>query len=685
ERYWLRSTGRAASDPSSLGLDAGAHPLLGALVGSARTDEFLFTGSLSRETHPWLTEHEVLGTALLPGTAFVELALHAGQRLDCPILEELTLHAPLVLPVRGTVTVQLAAAAANSDGRRAVDVYSRTGDDEWSHHATGTLRPGTAVSGQALVTWPPTDAEPITVEDLYDRLAEWGLSYGPTFRGLAAAWSQGDEVYADVRLPEGVSVDGFGLHPALWDAALHGMALTGGNDTVALPFSWSDVSLSAVGASALRVRITPSTRGTSLTLADETGQPVAEVGSLAVRPVTGEVPSANAGNAMFAVDWEATSRAEVDPTLRWGAWGEHAEEAPDIVTLVVQDTGRDVVANTHTAVHEVLEIVRQWVSDERYADARLVVVTRGATDGGSPTSAAVWGLVRSAQSEYPGRLVLVDADEDTPNRAHLEEAVATGEPQVAVRSGELRVPRLVRVSATPAETTIDPAGTVLVTGASGALGARVARHLVAEHGVRHLLLVSRGGGVPTELSDLDADVRTAACDVTDRDALARVLTDVPPEHPLVGVVHAAGVLDDGVITSLTPERVDTVLSPKVDGAWHLHELTRELDLSLFVVFSSVAGVLGSPGQGNYAAANAFLDALAQHRRDLGLPGQSLAWGPWAEGGMLGTLSDADLRRMARTGIPALDGGEGLALFDTALGLDHAALAPVRLDLPVWRG
>jgi NADP-dependent 3-hydroxy acid dehydrogenase YdfG len=303
--------------------------------------------------------------------------------------------------------------------------------------------------------------------------------------------------------------------------------------------------------------------------------------------------------------------------------------------------------------------------------------------------------------------VLVDVDGEEASLRALPRVVAAlggDEPQLAIRAGSVWAPRLTRVdrsdtAAPPAgESRLRPAaggtgaseglaGTVLVTGGTGALGALVAGHLVSRYRVRHLLLVSRRGMDAPGAGDLVARLRSAgtrvtvaACDVADRDALAALLARIPAKHPLIGVIHTAGVLDDGVVSALSPQRLDAVLRPKVDGAWHLHELTRGLDLDAFILFSSAAGVVGSPGQGNYAAANTFLDALAQHRRARGLPATSLAWGGWIEpAGMAGHLTDADRARLSRSGMALMSAGQGLELFDTAFVLGLAALVPMRLD------
>ena len=341
-------------------------------------------------------------------------------------------------------------------------------------------------------------------------------------------------------------------------------------------------------------------------------------------------------------------------------------------------------------------MVKAWVRDQRFADSRLVVVTRGAVAaraGEAPDLgvAAVWGLVRSAQSEHPGRFALVDVDRSGGWTAALGGAFAIEhEPQLALREGVALAPRLVPVPApsdADDERPFDPCGTVLITGGTGGLGALVARHLVSKHGVRHLLLVSRRGRLAdrvaeleTELGELGCELRVEACDVSDRDSLATLLASIAPEHPLTGVIHAAGVLDDGVIESLDAGRLRRAMAAKVDGAMNLHWLTADSNLSQFVLFSSAIGYFGAPGLGNYAAANAFLDALAAHRQAHGLPGISLAWGLWATAsGMTAELKGIDRARLARLGIAPLSTEHGLELLDHGLQIDWPLLLPVRLD------
>jgi thioester reductase-like protein len=316
----------------------------------------------------------------------------------------------------------------------------------------------------------------------------------------------------------------------------------------------------------------------------------------------------------------------------------------------------------------------------------------------------VWGLLRSAQSEAPERIVLVDSD-SALSPARLSAVLALREPQVAVRGGQVFVPRLSPLVPSPGHRAAGRRekperagvawrgeGTVLITGGTGSLGALFARHLVTRHGVRHLLLTSRRGqaapgaaGLAAELEALGARVTIAACDLSDRDSVAALLAGIPAAHPLTGIIHAAGVLDDGLVTTQTAERVDAVLRPKADAAWHLHDLTREQDLTAFVLFSSAAAVIGGPGQSSYAAANAFLDGLARLRASRDLAATSIAWGLWEqEGGMSGHLEEADLKRIARSGFRPLPQEAGARLLDAALATGRPELMVTPMDLAMLR-
>ncbi|MFD8693134.1 type I polyketide synthase, partial [Streptomyces sp. NPDC059651] len=330
ERYWLDApagsgTGSGVGDATALGLTSPGHGLLGATVALAEGDGVLLTGRLSRATHAWLADHAVHGVVLVPGAALVELVLRAGDEVGCGRVEELTLQAPLVLPEGGGVRVQVVVRGADADGTRGVDVYSRPdevdgsghGDEAWTLHCGGVLAPESAVPDESdLVVWPPRGAESVDVAGFYDVMAGLGYGYGPAFQGLRAVWRRGDEVFAEVALPEDVaeSAGEFGLHPALLDAALHAIGVTSlvADGATRLPFAWSGVSLYAVGATALRVRLTPvGADSFAVEVADASGAPVASVEALAAREVSEEQLAAavvaaggsSGGDSLFRVEW----------------------------------------------------------------------------------------------------------------------------------------------------------------------------------------------------------------------------------------------------------------------------------------------------------------------------------------------------------------------------------------------
>jgi acyl transferase domain-containing protein/thioesterase domain-containing protein len=785
EHYWL--TGSAgAGDAASVGQAGADHPLLGAAVALADDRGMLFTGRLSLESHPWLADHAVMGTVLLAGTAFAELALHAGREVGSPVVAELTLEAPLLLPERGAVALQLSVGELGESGRRSIGIYSRLEeaagdgarlDQRWTRHAGGVLAAEGPAHGERAGAlgghWPPEGAEALQVDGVYGRLVERGFEYGPVFQGLRAAWLRGEEVFAEVALPEEArgEAESFGVHPALLDSAFHALldlpvgAVAGGGGP-RLPFSFGGVELHAAGASRLRVCVAPSADGAiSLVVADETGRLVASVDSLAVREVSAaqlDAAGGGHGDALFCVDWsevavstepaadnsaasggagDLLALGAVGDQSAWGGAGSgliasladagHPVEvqeglgalgeavsrrASEPATVLVElgvggaaQSADGLPAAAREVLHRSLSLIQAWLSDERLSACRIAFVTRGAVAArpgdGVPglAEAPLWGLVRSAQSEHPGRFVLVDVDGAEESLGALAAALGTGESQLALREGRVLVPRLARVVSgtgddppatgrdSPATGDEPPAlggeGTVLITGGLGGLGGLVARHLVARHGVGRLLLTGRRGieteGAPqlkAELEGLGGQVTVAACDVADRDRLGALLDSIPAEHPLSAVVHTAGTFDNAMIDSLTPGQLDRVLAPKLDGALHLHELTERCDLRAFVVFSSMAGVFGGPGQANYAAGNAFLDALAAHRRSRGLAATSMAWPLWSDVGAGRSLGEREMRRMAGTAsLGALSAPDGLALFDRALGGRDAMVVPVRLD------
>ncbi|MET8876584.1 type I polyketide synthase [Nocardia sp. NPDC004604] len=727
-RYWLEP---GVGEPRN----ASEHPLLTDVVRVADRDEWLFTGRLSLRTQPWIADHTAYGVVLVPSAALMEMLLVAGRRIGCDAVEELTLEAPIRPPVDGDVELQVLVREPDSAGRRSFTFHYRlTGaaDSEWTRNASGVL------SGQQLIDiglvdmlrnepWPPVDAEPVAADWIPAQLARVaGLEYGASFIGIDAAWRRGDTIFSEVTLNQEIPAERFQLHPALFDMVMHAglVHLVRPDDKsnpaeVELPFRWGATQFHTTSkVTTLRVMaIQRSSEAISVVAVDQDGTPVVSIDEVVMRSYDirqFRADPAGGRAARYGLRWTAVGMPDgLTPTgsaaVLGGAQVAGVDERyPDLATLASAPTVPDVVVWPEAAalhedsqpsardrVNAALHLVRGWLADERFARSRLVVVTRGAAalpDAAPDTaSAAVWGLLCSAQAEYPERIVLLDGDESGGaqhiSAEQIRVAIATGEPQVAVRGDRILIPRLEAVTSAAAENVSFGSGTVLITGGTGGLGALVAQHLVTAHGVRRLLLVSRRGEradgaaeLAAELSRLGAEARVAACDVTDRDALRDLLSGIPAEHPLTGVVHTAGVLDDGTFRTLTSDQINRVFAPKADAAWYLHELTRDMKLSAFVMFSSIAGMIGSAGQANYAAANSFLDALAVQRRAEGLPALALAWGPWQQDiGMTGVLDRNAMNRLERLGLAPLERTDGLRLFDESLTTAAPVSALLQLD------
>ncbi|MFI5916877.1 beta-ketoacyl synthase N-terminal-like domain-containing protein, partial [Dactylosporangium sp. NPDC051541] len=610
--YWLHHTG--PSGPHGTG-----HPLLATAIQLATGDTHVLTGRLDPNTQTWLAEHTVHGTAVLPGTAILDLAWHAAAHVGAAGVEELTLQAPLT--VTGPTWVQVTVTGAELAVHSRAEAADGDPAQPWTRHATAVLSPTAVMPRPAPAEWPPDGAAPVDLDDLYDTLADGGLGYGPTFQGLHTAWRLGADIYAELSLPDSGAPGGHPIHPALLDAALHAIALSGpaADGAVRLPFAFADAAVHLDGSAApnsLRLRLAANGDRHRVDLYRPDGTPAATIGSVATRPFDAGQLAADTRNSLFTLHWTELAASPPGP-------------APaDVVTIVA---GTDpATEDVPAATHRLAETTLHRLQDALRGAAPVAVVTRGAVPIGTVTdlpATAVWGLMRSAQSEHPGRITIVDTDDTLP----VETALAAGEPQIAVRDGRLYVPRLTRETATP--TTPAYEGPVLIIGGTGTLGRLLTEHLATDHGIQDIVVTSRNGTPPV-----------VTCDAGDRQQLQRLLV----EHHFGTVVHVAGTTADSTVDTLTPEQLHTVLRAKVDAAWNLHQLLPAT--TRLVLYSSAAGTLGTPGQANYAAANAFLDALAHQRPNT----TSIGWGLWQPAsGITAQLRDADQQRLARSGVEAL--------------------------------
>ncbi|MFB8419259.1 amino acid adenylation domain-containing protein [Streptomyces albidoflavus] len=695
------------------GPDGTGHPWLTQITPLASGDGLVLSGRIdaSGAGQGWLREHQVFGTVLLPGTALLDMVLTAAERVGAAGVDMLTLSTPLVLPDHGSLRVQVAVTGADDTGRRQATVHTHPDPEAepgtpWTTHATAQLTDRADTRAPEPVDRERTEqAESVPLTGFYDRFRDLGIDYGPAFQGLTDLWRRDGELHAVLRLPENLRTDGFGMHPALLDAAFHTVlaaeeARDAGARRVLLPFEWSDVRLYATGSSVVRVRVRldATHEQAELSVTEENGAPVL-TGRLRLREATaGSLRTATEQN-LYRVEFHPcpAPAAPLTETVATGPLAAtlalpplDATTAPAASRVVVD--ARQPAGTPEESTATALTRARELLTDPHLDGAELVWVTRRAVaaDEGETVdlaAAPLWGLLRAARAEgHRVRLVDVDphAGPDT-----LRAALATPEPELVVRGTEVRVPRLVRLSsrATRPADAQDTPGTALITGGTGELGRQVALHLVTARGTRRLALASRQGENAEGAAELVAEltaagaehVRVVACDVTSRDAVARLVASVPD---LTEVWHLAGVLDDGLLTDQTPERLARVWAPKARAAQWLHELTADRPLTSFVVFSSAAGVLGSAGQSPYAAANAYTDALVRERHRQGLPGLSLSWGLWEQAGtgLTAGLGQAELARMRRQGVTALTAAQALAALDTALGTGAAHLVPVRVDL-----
>ncbi|MCO1581926.1 type I polyketide synthase, partial [Crossiella sp. SN42] len=670
ERFWLEAA------------PATVHPLAGDPVLLADGSGLVLSARLHRGSADWLAQHVIDGEAILPGAAILELALHAGRQLDCAQVEELVLRSPLVIPGTGAVETQFVVHEPDESGRRRCTLYARSAPEQpWTAHATGVLRPAGAVAPSP--DW-PADAEPVDVSGLYDRLAGLGYGYGETFRGLRAMWRSGGDLLAEVELPPGAEIGPHALHPALLDAALHPLTVDLVAGDLLLPFAWHGVTLGAAGARAVRVRLSRTgADSVAITATDPAGNLVLRVGTLTTRRMRrrgdGErrVPG-----LLHAVDWAPVPAvaptlvsvlgAAEDVVARLRADGIPVAEHLDLDAL--NWTGEPVLLpwtpgdSLETAVNELLAVLRRWTAEPRWDGATLTVLATG----GAEVARAV---VRSALLEHPGRFAVLEWD-GSPGLA----AALGSEVDTRVRGGVVQAPRLVRLPEELPEV-VWPGGALVITGGTGGMGRVAARHAVHAWGVRELVLLGRRGPAApgaaelvAELTEAGASVLVKACDVAVRAELAAALDGVAVR----GVIHTAGVLADALLADQTPERVAAVFAPKVAAAWHLHELAPEAEL--FVLFSSLAAVLGGAGQVNYAAANGALTELVRLRRSQGRQGVALAWGLWGEGGMGAGLAEADRTRLAARGIELLSTVDIQQALDRAVGTDRAELVPARFAL-----
>ncbi|QSQ15455.1 type I polyketide synthase [Myxococcus landrumensis] len=792
QRYWMEPvTPGMRSSRGTVG-----HPLLGERVdlsaqgGVAR----LWQVQLGPRDFPMLSEHRVQGVPALPAAAMMDMALSAARQVfDGPVsLADLGFRSLLSFPDEQSRLVQLWLTSERPEASSfrlfsAPVSEAGTAAGEWTLHAEGSIRHGSAAEGGASVPLEELLARceaRTSVESQYEAFQGIGLDYGPSFRTVRELRKARGESLGRVQLAEEQEAEAerYGIHPALLDgcfqvlaAALEGVD---GKSGVYVPVTLAKLSMPMHPGTAVWSHVRVLEGSSTVTgrvecdvrLLDDRGTVVAEARGLVCQRVeTSRAQVDEVERWIHAVQWQVQSRPErtnggvAERAGRWLVFADGRGVGAALATALVErsqgcvvvepgatyerlgaerfrirpDSGEDLQALLREAFNEqvpckglvhlfsldspdakepggleraqslggvsVLLLLQAW-AQRGWRDApRLWLVTSGvrvAATGDEPGALAASSLVGLAAvvgHEHPElRCVHVDlsarpASEEVT--ALAEELLADGPEERLVLRGSVRqVARLARGGSAQAEArpfAVAADGSYLITGGLGGLGLEVAKWLVGQ-GARHLALSGRGapseeaGRVLESLRASGADVRVYGADVSREEDVARLLASIDAELPaLRGVFHAAGIIADGVLTQLDESRLRAVMAPKVQGAWNLHAGTVGRPLDVFVMFSSAASVLGSPGQGNYAAANAFMDALAHHRLAAGLPALSINWGPWAEVG-LAAAAESRGERLALRGVGSMPTAQALDALGRLLARGSAQAIVVPLDLRQWR-
>jgi acyl transferase domain-containing protein/acyl carrier protein/protein-L-isoaspartate O-methyltransferase len=686
-RYWIEAP-PAAEKPRKTSTFR-HHPLLGARLRSALADA-QFESSVGIAELPWLNDHRIYGHPVVPASAFLEMALAcAGKVLGRGNHEvaDMSLEGALLVDERA-VTVQ-SIARPLPGGAWSFEVFSTTEDEPetWRRHIRATLTRGDErTAAEPFERLRERCNREIATAQLYAAAQALGLEPGPAFRGISQVWQGPGEAFGEIQLQAALPPDTeFTIHPALLDSALQlvfaaAFGMSGSSDEVSLPVAVERFTLSVQGPSRLfahaqlRDGSGPEMSKADIRLFDEYGRDIGSIAGLAVRraprAALDRVLNKEEADCLYEIEW---SPEPLDPA-----------SADTKGTKLILKTA---VADTFRIPDDVSSVV--YIAGESACRNALTLAQALARTANPPPlcfiaereNGAISGLAKAIAIEHPElRCVCIDVDNtDALDLALAEIDRGSAEPHVSFRNGRRYVPRLVRARASRNAAPLRTDGSWLITGGLGALGLHIAGHLV-ERGIRNLVLMGRSAPTPNasrkiaEWEQTGARIIVSQTDVANEADLRELLQTIPS---LRGIVHAAGILDDGVLLQQSWERFERVMAPKVEGAWNLHRLTRDLPLDHFILFSSMASVFGSAGQSNYTAANAALDALADHRRALGLPALSLNWGPWADAGMASSTT----REIP--GVRPLSPAAGCRLFQRALGIDASQVAVLPIRWPAF--